>query len=62
MSAKVKKSEIFDTNEDFRKVGDMLSTVIIIFGIAAVVIGILGAVTAKCFKKCCHCCVSIIQI
>jgi len=32
--------------------------ILVAFGIFAVILGLLGLVTAKCYNKCCSCCVS----
>jgi hypothetical protein len=56
----MKKSEIFQGGEDLKLIGMVVFYILVFFGIFAVVLGLLGLITAKCYNKCCSCCVSLV--
>jgi Na+-transporting methylmalonyl-CoA/oxaloacetate decarboxylase gamma subunit len=54
----MKNSEVFKASDDMQTIGMSFFYVLVFLGLLAVIIGILGAVTAKCQSKCCSYCVS----
>lgn len=59
MSAQMKNAEVFKASDDMKTIGMAFFYVLVFLGLMAVIVGLLGAVTAKCHGRCCSCCVSI---
>jgi len=56
-SGEVKKASVFQSNDDLKIVGNAVFYILIFFGILIVILGILGAITAKCYNPWCSVCV-----
>jgi hypothetical protein len=55
----VKKAEVFQGDDNMKLVGTSVFYVLVFLGIVSVAIGILGAITAKCYNRWCSGCVRI---
>jgi len=57
-SGEVKKAEVFQGSEDLKMIGTSVFYVLIFFAIMVVILGVLGAITARCYNRWCSACVS----
>jgi hypothetical protein len=57
-SGEVKKAEVFQGSEDLKMIGTSIFYVLIFFAIMVVILGVLGAITARCYNRWCSACVS----
>ncbi len=58
-SGEVKKAQVFQGSDDLKIVGTSVFYVLIFFAIMVVILGILGAITARCYNRWCSACVKI---